>query len=94
VREKFQKGLLRPVLDFAEVWFRNLNTVTFHDPLAATTLFEAQICSFERGTVEVELLSHRTKGMTYWMPDEKGPHEVAITVDSQKFFEHYFSFFE
>jgi inosine-uridine nucleoside N-ribohydrolase len=56
VRQKFQAGLLRPVLDFAEVWFRNIDTITFHDPLAATTIFDDQICSFERGQVDVELL--------------------------------------
>lgn len=94
VRQRFKNGLLRPVLDFAEVWFRGVDTITFHDPLAATTVFDGQICSFARGGVEVELLSQRTMGMTHWGPDEKGPHEAALAVDSERFFKHYFSYFE
>ena len=94
VRQRFMHGLLRPVLDFAEVWFRGVDTITFHDPLAATTVFDEQICSFESGRVEVELLSRRTMGMTHWVPDEQGTHEAALAVDSQRFFKHYFSFFQ
>jgi inosine-uridine nucleoside N-ribohydrolase len=92
VRRRFMHGLLRPVLDFAEVWFREGDTITFHDPLAATTVFDEQICSFEKGWVEVELLSQRMMGMTHWRPDEKGCHEAALAVDSERFFKHYFSF--
>jgi purine nucleosidase len=90
VRQRFQKGLLRPVLDFAEVWFRERPTIVFHDPLAAVTLFDDTICSFERGDVEVELLSSRTKGMTHWTPNPQGKHEVALTVDKERFFAEYF----
>jgi purine nucleosidase len=93
IRQRFQKGLLRPVLDFAEVWFRQSSSLTFHDPLAAVTLFDDQVCEFDRGCVEVELMSERTKGMTHWTPDINGPHEVALKVDSHRFFSHYFSFF-
>ncbi len=94
VRRRFMYGLLRPVLDFAEVWFRSVDTITFHDPLAATTLFDEQICSFEMGRIEVELLSQSMLGMTQWSPDEKGPHGAALAVDSGRFFKHYFSYFE
>jgi purine nucleosidase len=94
VRRRFSSGLLRPVLDFAEVWFRQVDAITFHDPLAATTIFDEQICAFEKGRVEVELASQRLLGLTHWEPDEKGPHEAALSVDGERFFEHYFSFFE
>jgi inosine-uridine nucleoside N-ribohydrolase len=90
VRQRFQRGLLRPVLDFAEVWFRERPTIVFHDPLAAVTVFDDTICSFERGNVEVELLSSRTKGMTHWTPNPQGKHEVALTVDKERFFAEYF----
>jgi purine nucleosidase len=90
VRERFKKGLLRPVLDFAEVWFKERSVITFHDPLAATTLFDDGICQFQKGTVEVELTSPRILGRTYWQPGN-GPHEVAMTVDAERFFDHYFS---
>lgn len=93
VRKQFQKGLLRPVLDFAQVWFEERDLITFHDPLAAVTLFDNQICTFSRGTVEVELQSSRLMGFTHWNVSENGPHEVALQVNPGRFFEHYFSVF-
>ncbi|MEO8396468.1 MAG: nucleoside hydrolase, partial [Chloroflexota bacterium] len=69
--------------------------ITFHDPLAGATLFDDAICTFERGTVEVELASQRMLGMTQWTKDTaNSPHEVALDVDPQRFFDHYFSVFE
>jgi inosine-uridine nucleoside N-ribohydrolase len=94
VREKFNCDGLRPVLDFAEVWFQRRNIITFHDPLAAATVFDDQICVFEKGAVDVELASERLKGMTLWKPGDPETHEVALEVDSKRFFEHYFSVFQ
>jgi purine nucleosidase len=94
VRQRFQKGLLKPVLDFAEVWFRDRDVITFHDPLAATTIFNDAICGYTRGRVDIELASERLLGMTLWTPDTNGPHEVALKVDPQAFFSEYFSVFE
>jgi purine nucleosidase len=94
VRQRFQAPLLRPVLDFAEVWFQQFELLTFHDPLAAVTLFDDSVCTFERGQVEVELLSRQLAGMTHWTPDPGGPHEVALSVNPDRFFEQYFSVFK
>jgi purine nucleosidase len=95
VRQRFMHPLLRPVLDFAEVWFQHASTITFHDPLAATTLFNDEICQFERGNVEIELASSRLAGLTYWSPQPgSGRHEVALLVRPELFFDHYFSFFQ
>ncbi len=95
VRRKFEAPLLRPVLDFAEVWFQHTDTITFHDPLAATTIFDDEICHFHRGKVEIELTSDRLRGMTHWEESApNSPHQVALEVDAQRFFEHYFSVFE
>jgi len=95
VRPSFQADLLRPVLDFAEVWFQGRDIITFHDPLAAATMFDAQICAFERGTVAVELSSEAAKGMTRWQPGgSDARHEVALEVNRERFFEHYFSVFQ
>lgn len=92
VRQRFQGPLLQPVLDFSQVWFEQRTTLTFHDPLAAATIFDEQICSFERGTIEVELTSERLAGLTYWQPGT-GPHEVALGVDPARFFDHFFAQF-
>jgi inosine-uridine nucleoside N-ribohydrolase len=91
VRERFQSDLLQPVLDFAEVWFQERDTITFHDPLAAATIFDDEICRFEEGVVEVELTNDELRGFTSWQPD--GPdarHEVALQVDSARFFARFF----
>lgn len=96
-KEKCQVPLLRPVLDYAEIWFQNARWVTFHDPLAATTLFHDDICTFQRGTVEVETSSERAelRGLTSWQPDAKDAHhEIAVDVQPERFFEHYFSVFQ
>jgi inosine-uridine nucleoside N-ribohydrolase len=96
VQAKFQTALLRPVYDFARVWFEQRPTLTFHDPLAAATIFDEQICRFERGRVSVELTSERLKGLTFWDPEPvegDAPHEVALGVDPARFFAHYFSVF-
>jgi inosine-uridine nucleoside N-ribohydrolase len=93
VRERFSAELLQPVLDFAEVWFRERPRITFHDPLAAATIFDEQICVCERGTVDVELASERLGGLTHWTRGEDGQHEVALEVDGARFFQHYFSVF-
>ncbi len=90
-RQRGQTQLLRPVLDFADAWFQHNDTVTFHDPLAATTLFAPDICTFERGSVTIELASERVAGLTYWQAGKT--HEVATQVRPERFFEHYFGVF-
>ena len=94
VRNSFQAPLLKPVLDFAEIWFEERNTITFHDPLAAATIFNDTICQFTRGQVDVELQSERLAGMTHWTEETSGGrHEVATKVNSREFFDHFFSMF-
>jgi inosine-uridine nucleoside N-ribohydrolase len=94
-REKFRRmDLFRPVLDFAEIWFQHWKGTTFHDPLAAATIFDDQICTFQKGTVEVEIIGEKSKGMVFWHAgDEKAKHEIALEVNSARFFEHFFSVF-
>jgi len=94
VHQRFQAPLLRPVLDFAEVWFQERNEITFHDPLAAATIFDDLICSFTSGEVQVELDNQRTLGKTHWQSKSPGPHQVASSVQPDHFFNHFFSFFE
>jgi purine nucleosidase len=85
--------LLQPVADIIRAWYLNRPLITFHDPLAATTLFNPRVCAFERGQVEVDLASPRFAGHTHWTPGPATPHEVALTVDPAAFFEEYFSVF-
>ena len=91
VAETFTADLLKPVFDFAGVWFEHADRITFHDPLAAVSIFDEKVCTFQKGNVEVELTGTHTLGMTCWKPDAGGRHEVALGVDPDEFFRHYFS---
>jgi purine nucleosidase len=91
VRRRFTAPLLKPVAAFAEVWFQNGHDLTYHDPLAAAALFDPGCCRFVPGRIDVELVSERLTGLTYWKPAEDGPHEMADQVDAARFFDHYFS---
>ena len=94
VRESFRADLLQPVLDFAGIWFEERDVITFHDPLAALTLFDDSVCTFERGRVEVELVSENVRGMTHWTPGgAEARHEVAVDVDVDRFFDRFFRVF-
>ncbi|MCX7704983.1 MAG: nucleoside hydrolase [bacterium] len=91
VLKDFKKNnLLEEVLNFAEIWFEKMEMghITYHDPLAAATLFEKNLCIFKRGKVFVDQI-----GVTGFIEDEKSNIFVASEVDSKRFFEHFFSVF-
>jgi purine nucleosidase len=96
VRQRFQRPLLRPVLDFAEVWFKaGRPVITFHDPLAAVTVFDGSVCRFARGRVDIEWAKPDSLGATLWAEGAAGgAHEVAVDVNPAAFFDRYFSVFE
>ena len=91
VREKYTAPLLRPVLDMAEIWFASsYPSITYHDPLAAATIFEPDLCSYERGRVRLDATDK--PGTTVWQSGgPNDPHQVAMTVDVDGYFEHFFS---
>jgi purine nucleosidase len=90
VREKFTAPLMRPVMDMAEIWFSGFYPfITFHDPLAAATIFEPDLCLYRQGTVQLDLVDKL--GKTLWQPGKPdAPHQVAVTVDVDRYFEHFF----
>jgi purine nucleosidase len=96
VRRRFTAPILRPVLDFAEVWFEEQPAITFHDPLAGAAIFdpapagsEDAICRFEPGLVTVDLATE--PGRTVFTLGQAGArHAVAIEVQPERFFDHYF----
>lgn len=92
-RERIRGGPLDVVADMAEVWFKRAKYLVFHDPLAAVGIFEPKTWKGKRGTVEVELVSPRAAGATYWKESRSGPVTVALEVDADAFFESYFSVF-
>ena len=94
VRERFTAPLLRPVLDMAEIWFeRFYKSITFHDPLAAATIFEPHLCSYQQGKVIVD--NPDKSGMPIWqVGGADAPHQVAMTVDVDRYFDHFFQIIE
>jgi inosine-uridine nucleoside N-ribohydrolase len=90
-RRRLRGGVLDVVADMAEVWFRGADQITFHDPLAGAVVYQPELCAYEEGLVDVELLSQRVAGMTHFSANaEPKPHRVATDVNSAAFFEHYF----
>jgi inosine-uridine nucleoside N-ribohydrolase len=76
----------------AEVWFKGRPEITFHDPLAAATIFEPQICTYRPGLVSVEYQSDRLFGLTSFDANAADkPHRIAVDVSAPRFFEHYFA---
>lgn len=91
VRKRFTAPLFKSVLDMAEIWFTQFYPfITFHDPLAAATIFDASLCTYQRGRVKLENEDARTR--TIWQLGETDtPHQVAMTVDVDRYFQHFFS---
>lgn len=91
VRDRYTASLLRPVLDMAEIWFKGFYPfITYHDPLAAATIFEPDLCSYQQGTVALDLVDQ--PGKTTWHPSQSDtPHQVAMDVDVDRYFEHFFN---
>ena len=96
VRERFKYPLLKPVLDFSEVWFRDQDRLLFHDPLAAVSIFDPGVCTFTAGQVTVNSdAAAGLLGRTDFDPlAEPKPHQVALGVDPERFFASYFKVFE
>ena len=92
-KEKFSADIFKPLQDYARHWYDYSHTVTFHDPLAATTIFNEKICGYEKGNVSIELNDAETAGLTKLEKSVTGRHEIASTVNKEEFFKEYFSVF-
>lgn len=80
----------RCALDMAQAWFEKTSDVTFHDPLAAAAIFQPSLCEYESGDVEIDLENPELLGKTHWAAQENGVHEIAVKVNSNAFFDHFF----
>ena len=45
---------------------------------ATATVFDHQICFSKKGTVEVEVMSERAKGITFWKSGGSEKHEIVL----------------
>jgi purine nucleosidase len=92
-RERLNTDAMQIVREMASIWFDQVRPeITFHDPLAAASIFEPGLIEFEPGHVEIELQDATTRGMTTFRGgDGQDIRHVAKTVDPVRFFEHYFA---
>jgi len=88
--QRCETPALRPVADMAQSWFGDRSAVVFHDPLAAATIFEQDLCSFAAGEVIVDSSPGPLAGSTMWEPKPGGRHQIAVDVRPDAFIEHYF----
>ncbi|TVY11790.1 nucleoside hydrolase [Paenibacillus cremeus] len=86
----FETRLMKAVEDFGSPWLAK-HDMTLHDPLAAACLFEPQLCEYQGGTVEVELMDERRLGSMTFHPSSGGRCEIAMAVNRDAFFEHYYA---
>lgn len=111
-RERFARagGGLGVVGAMAEVWFKHVPNITFHDPLAATLLFAPDLCRYAAGRVDVFSNDGPLAGLTRWTPEkdikkaqaksatppktDPAPHTIAVDVNPDAFFAHYFGVVE
>jgi inosine-uridine nucleoside N-ribohydrolase len=86
--------LFDPILEWAEIWFEKYDATIFHDPLAAATIFDDSLCSFQRGNIETEWKDESTYGAMRFQHNPNGNHEIADGVDPQRFFDHFIGTFK
>jgi purine nucleosidase len=87
--QRFKGPLLELVLKMATKWFDHSPEITFHDPLAAASLFIPDLCTYADGRVEVT----QEDAHTYFHEGE-GHDRVAVDVRADAFFEEFFKVVE
>src|SRR5579862_304564 len=83
---QFKGPLLSLVMKMAGAWFEHSTKIVFHDPLAAACVFEPALCGYKTGSVAVKAADGRTD-----FTEGEGTDQVALTVDSERFFNHFFA---
>lgn len=90
-RRRFRGGPFEVVRQMAEVWFRERDRITFHDPLAAACIFEPGLCRYRDGRITVHVQQDDQFGQTTFAETPDGEHRAACEVDADRFFERYFA---
>ena len=101
VRARFNAPIFRSVLEMSEIWYEQYATfrrdaarITFHDPLAAAMIFDDSLYEFQQGSVRVDVEHLKLPGeTTFESGGADAPHQVAVNVDAERYFEHFFGVF-
>jgi inosine-uridine nucleoside N-ribohydrolase len=91
----FKHPILQLILDFASVWFEDNDLLTFHDPLAAVSIFDRDICQFDSGRVMVnyDAAAEQTGETIFIENKQEKRHMIASGVNADRFFDAYFEVF-
>lgn len=84
VRDRFARPPHDIILPMATKWFEGAEKMTFHDPVAVASIIEPSLCTYKEGFVEA------IGGRTDFSESEGGRHRVALGVNPESFFDHYF----
>lgn len=104
VKEKFDNPRLQPLYTCACHGLRGGTAypgLGVHDPLTAALLFKPDLCDYRRGRISVKLYDNDPKdsvpfgddkaiGITFFEPDEDGPHVIAVNARKEQVHEHLF----
>ncbi|MGM9683522.1 MAG: nucleoside hydrolase [Eubacteriales bacterium] len=91
VERNFRADIMAPVKDFAYTWFAGGGKrMVFHDPLAALSIFHPEVCGYKRGNATICTDRPGSLGYSTFEENEDGMHEIAVTVDKERFFTLYF----
>jgi purine nucleosidase len=82
--------LMQEVLSMARIWFRERPVITFHDPLAAASIFEPALCKYEEGEVTINSQDGPLAGLSTFHQSSTPRHAVAYDVVPENFFSRYF----
>jgi purine nucleosidase len=93
VRDRFVGEPLATVACLAEHWFKDAHQITFHDPLAAATIFHPEICEYKTGQVTSPIEAEESKAGKTVLAEGDGGDEIALLVNSRAFFSEFFSVF-
>ncbi|PWM46576.1 MAG: nucleoside hydrolase [Clostridiales bacterium] len=74
------------IKQFAEDWFNDISDrIYFHDPLATALVFDESICTYQCGTIKMNMQTY----CTTFTPGQ-GTHRITDKVDVEKFYNSFF----
>ncbi len=76
---------LEPIRDMSEIWFATREKMTAHDALAASLLFQPDLCDYKQGAPVLDTAT----GITSW--DPRGGVVATSGVDVKRFFTYFFA---
>lgn len=90
----FTHPIMQVVMSIAREWFKDEPIVSFHDAIAAVSIFHPEIFTFKRGYLDCVMDSKLLAGLTTFRENPNGPHKVAWTVDVDRFYDALFGVFQ